>query len=84
MPDGSDFGGTAPCSPGFRVTGGGFVSANLNITISGPFNSNLDLIEDGWRVEGTPTSTATSFLEIYAVCACVDATVCGSTLQAGQ
>ncbi len=75
--------GTALCKDGFKVTGGGFISEDLNITVSGPFDSNLKVIDNGWRVEATPTGP-TPVLQIWAVCACVDTTVCGSTLQAGQ
>jgi len=72
MPDGPGWGGTVLCTPGFKVTGGGFFSQNLNITVSGPFDINLQEIKDGWRVEGTEIATSTTslptFLQIYAIC----------------
>ena len=81
--------GTAHCKEGFKVTGGGFFSTGLIITISGPFETDsfgvLRVIDYGWHVEGyTAFEAPSSPLYIYAVCACVDASVCGSTLQAGQ
>jgi hypothetical protein len=70
--DGTYYGGTAYCSEGFKVTGGGFYSENLNITVSGPFDLDthgvLVLIDHGWRVEGTPAVTGDPVLRIYAVC----------------
>ena len=61
-------GGTAPCPDGFKVTGGGFFSQGLNITVSGPLNDNLQAIDNGWHVEGTPFAKEDSLLVIYAVC----------------
>jgi hypothetical protein len=68
IPDTKDFGATVYCTDGFKVTGGGFWSANLNITISGPFDLNLKVINNGWRVEGRPAETGDPLLQIYAIC----------------
>ena len=68
IPDTKDLGGTANCNEGFRVTGGGFSSANLNITVSGPLDENLQIINNGWRVEGTPYGEGAPWLLIYAIC----------------
>lgn len=66
------YGGTASCSEGFKVTGGGFFSQNLNITASGPFDLNLQVINNGWRVEGTPVGAGTPYLQVWAVCVKVE------------
>jgi len=65
------FEGTVYCRQGFIVTGGGFFSNDLNVTISGPFEFQqsgvLSEIDNGWRVEGTTIGQA-PFLQIWAVC----------------
>jgi len=66
------FEGTAYCSQGFKVTGGGFESADLRITVSGPLDVGtgglLVSIDYGWRVEGELVGEQ-AFLRIWAVCA---------------
>jgi hypothetical protein len=79
--------GTASCGTGYKVTGGGYASTNLNITISGPFggldaNKNLVVIDNGWYVLGLQTFdtvgalTGIPTLTVYAICACVDPKAC--------
>ncbi len=74
IPDvpGGYFVGTAYCSPGYKVTGGGFFQNYLNITLSGPYDftgTGFGTIDHGWRVEGTPVAEKTPSLLIWAVCA---------------
>ena len=71
------FVGIAYCSPGYKVTGGGFLQNDLNITLSGPYDvvgTGFKTIDNGWRVEGTVVVEGTLVseapsLRISAICA---------------
>jgi len=69
------YGGTVYCSAGYKVTGGGFMQNDLNITLSGPYDfigTGFEKIDNGWRVEGTVVTkvgeTQAPSLRIWAVC----------------
>jgi len=62
--------GMAPCSSGFKVTGGGFSrSASVTITASTPFQNPKNPNETGWQVISTVEKEFPEpELTIYAVC----------------
>jgi hypothetical protein len=82
-----EFRATATCDPGYQVTGGGFWQNDLDIRVDGPLKETflpetvqIDTI-NGWYVAGTPIDGNKTTLIVYAICACVDAKLCGSTTQ---
>jgi hypothetical protein len=69
------------------VTGGGFsvstLTASATVTESIPIKDSAGN-GIGWHVVVTVFGGDDPSFDVYAVCACVDTTGCGSTLQAGQ